>query len=161
MGLPEIRQFMIHLVSDKKVSASTQNQALSAILFLYRHVLHIQLDEANLSEFRPGKTKTVPVVLSKEEVKAVLANLNGVYQLVAQLMYGSGLRVMEALRLRGIQLQNRFLYGTIRPTAVAHGHAPILVVRTKHTRASAVTQKVSGSENCIRIAASIGVLDWM
>jgi integron integrase len=100
MGVPEIRQFMTHLVSDQKVSASTQNQALSAILFLYRHVLRIQLDEAGLAELRPGKTQSVPVVLSKEEVKAVLSNLSGVYQLVAQLLYGGGLRVMEALRLR-------------------------------------------------------------
>jgi integron integrase len=100
MGLPEIRQFMTHLVSDKKVSVSTQNQALSAILFLYRHVLRIQLDESGLTELRPGKTQSVPVVLSKEEVKAVLANLSGVYQLVAQIMYGGGLRVMETLRLR-------------------------------------------------------------
>lgn len=100
MGLPEIRQFMTYLVSEKKVSVSTQNQALSAILFLYRHVLHIQLDEVGLLELRPGKTKTVPVVLSKEEVKAVLANLSGVYQLVVQVMYGGGLRVMETLRLR-------------------------------------------------------------
>ena len=100
MGLPEIRQFMTYLVSDQKVSASTQNQALSAILFLYRHVLNIPLDEAGLVELRPGKTKTVPVVLSKEEVKAVLANLGGVYRLVAQVMYGGGLRVMETLRLR-------------------------------------------------------------
>jgi integron integrase len=100
MGVPEIRQFITHLVSDQKVSASTQNQALSAILFLYRHVLRIPLDESGLAELRPGKTQSVPVVLSKEEVKAVLANLSGVHQLVAQLLYGGGLRVMEALRLR-------------------------------------------------------------
>jgi integron integrase len=100
MGILEIRQFITHLVSEKKVSASTQNQALSAILFLYRHVLHIQLDESSLAEIRPQKTKTVPVVLSKEEAKAVISNLTGVYQLVTQIMYGGGLRVMETLRLR-------------------------------------------------------------
>jgi integron integrase len=100
MGIPEIRQFITHLVVEKKVSASTQNQALSAILFLYRHVLHIQLDESSLAEFRPQKTKTVPVVLSKEEAKAVISNLTGVYKIVTQIMYGGGLRVMETLRLR-------------------------------------------------------------
>lgn len=73
---------------------------MSAILFLYRHVLHISLDESNLAEFRPQKTKTVPVVLSKEEAKAVISNLSGVYKIIAQIMYGGGLRVMETLRLR-------------------------------------------------------------
>jgi site-specific recombinase XerD len=99
MGIPEIRQFITHLVVEKKVSASTQNQALSAVLFLYRHVLHIQLDESSLAEFRPQKTKTVPVVLSKE-AKAVISNLTGVYKIVTQIMYGGGLRIMESLRLR-------------------------------------------------------------
>jgi len=100
MGVPEIRQFITHLVTEKKVSGSTQNQALSSILFLYRHVLHILLDESSFAELRPQRGKTVPVVLSKEEAKAVISNLTGVYKLVTQIMYGSGLRVMETLRLR-------------------------------------------------------------
>ncbi|MEW5717113.1 MAG: tyrosine-type recombinase/integrase [Chloroflexota bacterium] len=62
--------------------------------------MHIPLDESNLAEFRPQKTKTVPVVLSKDEAKAVISNLTGVYKIVAQIMYGGGLRVMETLRLR-------------------------------------------------------------
>jgi integron integrase len=100
MGIPEINQFLAHLVTQKEVSASTQNQALSSILFLYRHVLHIELDEASLAEFRPQRSKTVPTVLSKEEVKRVFANLTGIYKLIAQVMYGGGLRVMETMRLR-------------------------------------------------------------
>ncbi len=100
MGAPEINQFLTHLASEKKVSASTQNQALSAILFLYRHVLHIGLDEASLSEFRPQRAKNVPTVLSKDEVKRVLGNLTGINKLIAQVLYGGGLRVMETMRLR-------------------------------------------------------------
>jgi len=100
MGAPEINQFLTHLVSVKKVSASTQNQALSAILFLYRHVLHIGLDEASLNEFRPQGGKNVPTVLSKDEVKRVFDNLTGIHKLIAQVMYGGGLRVMECMRLR-------------------------------------------------------------
>ena len=100
MGIPEINQFLSHLVSDKKISTSTQNQALSAILFLYRHVLHVELDSSLLPEFRPHHAKTVPTVLSKEEVKRVMDNLSGVYKLIAQIMYGGGLRVMETMRLR-------------------------------------------------------------
>ncbi len=100
MGAPEINQFLTHLASVRKVSASTQNQALSALLFLYRHVLHIKLDEASLAEFRPQRALTVPTVLSKDEVRRVLDNLTGVYKLIAQVMYGGGLRVMECMRLR-------------------------------------------------------------
>jgi integron integrase len=109
MATPEIEQFISHLVSEKKVSGSTQNQALSAILFLYRHVLEIELDENKLVALRPQKTKTVPVVLSREEVRRLIACTSGTYQLVAQVLYGSGLRIMEALRLRvkDIDFDNR------------------------------------------------------
>lgn len=100
MGVDEIGQFLTHLATNKKVSASTQNQAFSAILFLYRHVLHIELDELALAEFRPQRAKTIPTVLSKEEVKRVIRNLTGVYKIIAQIMYGGGLRVMETMRLR-------------------------------------------------------------
>lgn len=100
MGVQEIKQFITHLTSDKNVSPSTQNQALSAILFLYRHVLKINLDETDLNLLRPQKGKTVPVVLSKEEAKVIISKMTGVYQIIAQIMYGSGLRIMEAMRLR-------------------------------------------------------------
>jgi len=73
---------------------------LSAILFLYRHVLHIDLDEASLSEFRPQRAKTVPTVMSKDEVKRVFENMTGINKLISQVMYGGGLRVMECMRLR-------------------------------------------------------------
>ena len=108
IGIPEIGQFLTHLASQKEVSASTQNQAFSAILFLYRHVLHIELDELQLAELRPQRSKTVPTVLSKDEVKRLFASLSGTYKLIAQVMYGGGLRVMETMRLRvkDIDLEN-------------------------------------------------------
>jgi integron integrase len=109
MGVEEIGQFLIHLATEQDVSASTQNQAFSAILFLYRHTLHIALDEAALAPFRPQHARTVPTVLSKEEVKRLLANLIGTPKLIAQVMYGGGLRVMETMRLRvkDIDFDNR------------------------------------------------------
>jgi integrase len=83
---------------EGQVSASTQNQALSALLFLYRQVLGG--DVGNLEGVvRARQRKRLPVVLTMAEVKAVLSQLDGVEQLVAQLLYGSGLRLMEALRL--------------------------------------------------------------
>ena len=100
MGIPEIKQFITHLTSDKNLSASTQNQALSAVLFLYRHVLKINLDETDLNLLRPQKGNTVPVVLSKEEAKLIISKMTGVYKIIAQIMYGSGLRIMETMRLR-------------------------------------------------------------
>jgi integron integrase len=100
MGVPEINQFITHLVVERHVSASTQNQAISAILFLYRHVLAMQLDETTFAAMRPSKSKRVPTVLSKAEALAVIQKMSGTYRLMAQLMYGSGLRLMECLRLR-------------------------------------------------------------
>ena len=100
MGAEEINQFIVHIVTDRKVSASTQNQAISAILFLYRHVLHIPLDENIIAGFRPQRAKNVPTVLSKEEVSRVINCMRGVNKLAVQIMYGSGLRLMECLRLR-------------------------------------------------------------
>lgn len=99
MAEPEINAFLTHLAVKEKVSASTQNQALSALLFLYRHVLGRQVGD--LSEvIRARKSTRLPVVMMREEVKVVLANLTGDKWLMASLMYGAGLRLMECLRLR-------------------------------------------------------------
>jgi integron integrase len=100
MGVTEINQFITHLVVERKASASTQNQAISAILFLYRNLLNIQLDETSLDFIRPKKGKRVPTVLSKDEARSIITNLTGPYKIMAQIMYGSGLRLMECLRLR-------------------------------------------------------------
>ncbi len=103
MGKLEVEQFLTWLAVDRKVSASTQNQALQAILFLYRKVLSMEL--AWLDDVVRAKTqRRIPVVLSRTEVAAVLATLNGQYQLIGKLLYGSGLRLMECLRLRVIAL---------------------------------------------------------
>ncbi len=100
MGVAEINDFITHLVNQKSVSASTQNQAISALLFLYRNVLLIELDETALLPIRPGRPKRIPTVLSRTEAKRVIAQMNGVYRILTQLMYGSGLRLMEVMRLR-------------------------------------------------------------
>ena len=99
MAEPEINAFLTHLATKEKVSASTQNQALSALLFLYRHVLGREVGD--LGEIiRARKPKRLPVVMTRGEVKAVLTNLTGDKWLMASLMYGAGLRLMECLRLR-------------------------------------------------------------
>ena len=100
MGVPEINDFITYLANQKTISASTQNQAISAILFLYRNVLNIQLNETALIPIRPTRPKRVPTVLSREEAKKVIAKMEANYKLMAQIMYGSGLRLMEVLRLR-------------------------------------------------------------
>lgn len=100
MAGPEIKQFITHLVTERDISASTQNQVLSALLFLYRTVLNIPINEPILENLRPKKGKRIPVVLSKEEAKAIIAAMPNPYKLMAQVMYGAGLRLMECLRLR-------------------------------------------------------------
>jgi integron integrase len=99
MGRPEVEAFLTHLAVKARVGASTQNQALQALLFLYRHVLDIELPWLE-NVTRASRPKRLPVVLSAAEVRAVLAQLEGTSWLMANLLYGSGLRLMEAHRLR-------------------------------------------------------------
>jgi integron integrase len=99
MAEPEINAFLTHLAVKEKVSASTQYQALAALLFLYRHVLGREIGDLG-EVIRARKPKHVPVVMTRDEVKAVLAQLDGEKWLMASLMYGTGLRLMERLRLR-------------------------------------------------------------
>jgi len=100
MGKEEIESFLTHLAVDRKVSATTQNQAFNAILFLYTQVLGVPLKDQNIQALRAQQRVHIPVVLTKEEVKLVLSNLSGVYQLMGYLMYGCGLRMKEVLSLR-------------------------------------------------------------
>ena len=98
MGAPEIQAFLTHLAAHRKVAASTQNQALSAILFLYREVLHKEIEPVLLSTAkRPDR---LPTVLTRAETLRVIDQLNGLHKLMAQILYGSGLRLMECVRLR-------------------------------------------------------------
>jgi integron integrase len=99
MGAPEIEAFLSHLAQEGNVSASTQNQAFNALLFLYRNVLHIELD-AHIHALRAKRGQHLPTVLSKHEVSQVLGGMQGLHQLMARLLYGCGLRLMECLRLR-------------------------------------------------------------
>lgn len=99
MGIPEIQAFLTHLAVEKNVAASTQNQALSAILFLYRHVLHQDI-QFPTDIIRAEKSKTLPTVLTHQEALAVIAHLKDIPQLMTKVLYGSGLRLMECLRLR-------------------------------------------------------------
>ncbi|MBV8340962.1 MAG: integron integrase [Gammaproteobacteria bacterium] len=99
LGAAEIEQFLTHLAVQRKVSAATQSQALQALLFLYRHVLEMELPWLE-NVTRASSSRKIPVVLSRSEVRAVLSQLEGTPWLVASLLYGSGLRLMEALRLR-------------------------------------------------------------
>lgn len=99
MGAAEVQQFLTHLAVAGRVAASTQNQAKSALLFLYREVLELELPW--LDDVEAARTpKRLPVVLTRAEVMAVLARLEGSHGLIARLLYGTGLRIMECLRLR-------------------------------------------------------------
>lgn len=99
MGSAEIRAFLNHLATEQGVTASTQNQALSALLFLYREVLNKEL-EAPIDALRAQKPKRLPTVLTKEEVHKVIGLMSGTHQLMAKLLYGSGLRLSECVQLR-------------------------------------------------------------
>lgn len=99
MGAAEVEQFLSHLAVRRQVSASTQNQALSALLFLYKHVLRIELPWLD-DVVRAKRPERLPVVLTREETQRLLALLEGEIALVAGLLYGAGMRLMEVVRLR-------------------------------------------------------------
>ena len=99
LGAREVTDFLSHLATEEQVSASTQNQALAAILFLYRHVLELDLSWMD-DIVRAKRTRRLPVVLTRDEVHAILSSLADPYRLMASLLYGSGLRLLECCRLR-------------------------------------------------------------
>lgn len=99
MGEAEVQSFLSYLAVQRHVSASTQNQALSAILFLYREVLKVEAFRFDLT-VRARRPERLPVVLTKQEVRAILDLMTGTPRLVANLLYGAGLRLLECLTLR-------------------------------------------------------------
>ena len=98
MGAAEIESFLTHLAVEGRVSASTQNQAFAALLFLYQKVLEIELPALNA--LRAKRPERLPAVLSVDEVRAILAELDGIDRVMAELLYGCGLRILECCRLR-------------------------------------------------------------
>jgi integron integrase len=113
MGADEIRAYLSHLAVERDVAASTQTVALSALLFLYRQVLQIELPYIDEIE-RAKRPERVPVVFTRAEVKQILTHLDGVEHLVVSLLYGSGLRLMECLRLRVKDLDFEYQQITVR-----------------------------------------------
>lgn len=109
MGATEIQAFITHLALERNVAASTQNQALSAVLFLYREVLHKEIEPILLTTAK--RPERLPTVLTREEVIKVIDQLGPAHKLMAQLLYGSGLRLMECVRLRVKDID--FTYKTI------------------------------------------------
>ena len=113
MGAEEIRMYLSHLAVDRNVAASTQTVALSALLFLYRQVLQIELPYLDGIE-RAKRSERVPVVFTSAEAKQILMHLDGVNHLIVSLLYGSGLRLIECLRLRVKDIDFEYQQITVR-----------------------------------------------
>jgi integron integrase len=113
MGKPEVEAFLTHLANDG-VSAQTQNQAFSALLFLYRHMIGKDLED--VQALRAKREEHIPTVLTKEEVQAVLCRMNGKYNMIGKMLYGSGMRLMECMRLRVKDVDLKRLTITLRDT---------------------------------------------
>lgn len=109
----DIVVFLNHLANDLNVAASTQNQALSAIVFLYEHILMKPIENLNNLK-RSKKPKNLPVVLTEKEALSIIHQMNGVNKLVISLIYGSGLRISEALRLRILDIDFDYKQLTVR-----------------------------------------------
>lgn len=141
MGPLEVKAFLTHLAVNRNVSASTQNQALCALVFLYRHVLEQDLGE--LGDYAWSKRPPrVPVVLTVDEVEAVLGGMKGVPRLIAELMYGTGMRVSEVMRLRvhDLDFQRGIISirdakgGKDRTATLPEVHVPALRAQLEHAK---------------------------
>jgi len=100
LGAHEVAAFLTHLAADRQVAKATQDQALNALVFVYRHFLERPLPDDSVQAVRSQRGPRISVVLTAAEVSAILGRLVGANRLVAELLYGSGLRLLEALRLR-------------------------------------------------------------
>lgn len=141
MGASDIAVFLNDLAVNRKVSASPQNQALSAILFLYKRVLGVDLPWVD--EFENAKRPVrVPIVMTRSEVKKVIAEMQGVYKLTARLIYGSGLRMSECLKLRVQEIDLDYRQLTVRDgkgakdrrTMLANSLIPDIETQLLHVR---------------------------
>ncbi len=99
MGPAEVRQFLTHLAADRSVAAATQNQALSALIFLYREFFEREVEFIEGFE-RSNRTPRIPVVLTQAEVRTLIQTADPRYQVFLRLLYGTGMRLLEGLRLR-------------------------------------------------------------
>ena len=113
MGAPEVEAFLSYLASERNVASATQGQALSAVMFLYKSVLKTDLPWLE-NVVRSTRPRRLPVVLTQAETRAVIGHIQGIHWLIAALLYGSGLRVMEALRLRVKDIDLKFQQLTVR-----------------------------------------------
>jgi integron integrase len=113
MGVNEIREYLTHLAVDKNVAASTQNVALNALLFLYKQVLEINLPLID-GVLRAKKPQRLPSVFTPNEAKSVIAELEGTTQIIVSLLYGSGMRLTEVLRLRVKDIDFEMMNITVR-----------------------------------------------
>ena len=147
LGGPDVEQFLSYLATQRNVASATQAQALAALLFLYRHVMEIDLPWLG-NVTRAHRPKRLPVVLSRPEVRKVLDQLHGDYWLIASLLYGSGLRLLEALHLRvkDVDLERRCLLVrdgkgakdrvTVLPESLLGAlHARMAILRAAHDAA--------------------------
>jgi site-specific recombinase XerD len=124
MGIREAEAFLSHLAVVDNVAASTQNQALSALLFLYRFVLEQDLPPVDALKAR--QSRYLPTVLTKEEVQAIISNLSGEHKLLVQLLYGIGLRLTEGLSLRTKDVDFSYQQITVRDTKGHESRATML-----------------------------------
>ena len=125
MGEREINEFLTHIAVNRNIAANTQNQALNAIVFLYKEVLKKKVGD--IGDFRRAKThKRIPVVFTKEEAKKVVVQLEGTKRLMASLLYGSGMRLKECLRLRVKDIEFSYNQITLRDTKGAVDRVTLL-----------------------------------
>jgi site-specific recombinase XerD len=151
MGADDIRAFLTHLAVESHVAASTQNGALNALLFLYRHVLKQPFPD--LGEFeRAKRPRRLPIVFTQEEVRAVLAQLDEVTSLMARLLYGAGLRLMECVRLRVKDLDFAYHQIIIRDGKGAQDRITMLPQSLQEPLQHHLSRGIASQPICLKLA---------
>ena len=169
MGTGEVQAFLTHLALEEHISASTQNQALSALLFLYRNVLSQELGLVDSVCAKPSQR--LPTVLSRAEVQAVMHERSGIYLLIARLLYGSGMRLMECVRLRVKDLDFEYRQTAGRDTKGAHDRYTLLpaslieplhdhLVQVKRTHAEDLSKGYSAVYLAFALAEKYPNANW-
>ncbi len=139
MNGKHIQDFLTHLAVNEKVSASTQNQALNALLFLFREILHREMDFSNFTKAK--RSFQLPVVLSKNEIDRIFVHIEGVYLLICKLMYGSGLRLSEVLSLRIKDIDFSYKQLIIRNSKGGKDRRTILPIQLNDALKSQIIQR--------------------
>ena len=153
-GERKIEAYLTHLAVERNVSPATQNQAMNALVFLYKKVLKVPLDD-EINAVRAKKKINTPVVLTREETAGLIVSMSGDAQLAAKLMYGSGLRISETIRLRVKDIDYKFKWQYVFPASKLSRDPRSGVTRRHHIDPSVINKAIKSAARNVGLTKSV------